>query len=329
MHGYSRRFLLSRFSPSTQLYIFTVALATKLPPMISNSSMFTYLIFEATSLACTACELQIIYHTSCGDSYLIRSGALTRSTQTHLDDPWYIVKLWSLVVSCSLDLYTWSLCKLSRWAGKKRSASLVYHTRNPFMTAFLQNKGVELGLVDMSTVFLHVGQCGNQLGQSFWQEVGEWCSPPGVRSLPSTTLKLPYKSGSHKTPSWSSPTHSCTPVAYSLLDGTLPCVLVDSETKVVRKYTGDRMLLGRKVPVEFRVTERGGRGNNWAYGYSSARVENQRVVRETKFGQDENNMVGRVQQCVRKLVEKCDRFGGFIQLHSIAGGTGSGAVFCI
>ena len=185
----------------------------------------------------------------------------------------------------------------------------------------------------MSTVFLHVGQCGNQLGQSFWREAAEWYSPP--------TPGVPHSLGSRSTLSGrskpvsginsaasSSVSASNTP-PYSLLDGTLPCVLVDSETKVVRKCTGEKTMLGKRVPADFRVVERGGRGNNWAYGYfgiTGKVMESEKQVEGFKFGavSERERLTNVVWECVRTLVEKCDRFGGFVQLHSVAGGTGSG-----
>ena len=182
----------------------------------------------------------------------------------------------------------------------------------------------------MSTVFLHVGQCGNQLGQSFWQEEAEWysSSKPGAPATSrSTPLGRPHSSSKVCKKS-SSVSRSAHVSSYSLLDGTLPCVLVDTEHKVLKKCTGEKTRLGKKVPPDFRVMERKGRGNNWAYGYFAAKgrvMEGEKLVRGFRFGVGESErLVDTVQECVRKLVEKCDRFGGFVQLHSIAGGTGSG-----
>ena len=153
----------------------------------------------------------------------------------------------------------------------------------------------------MSTVFLHVGQCGNQLGQSFWQEVDGWYSRP---------------------PGWSAPakptaaTQTSPQLPFSLLDRTLPCVLIDTESKVVKRCS-KMGVLSKKVPAEFCISERAGRGNNWAYGYFGGR----RAVQSQSGG---HSMVECVQECVRKLVEKCDQFTGSVLFHSIAGGTGSG-----
>lgn len=180
----------------------------------------------------------------------------------------------------------------------------------------------------MSTVFLHVGQCGNQLGQSFWQEVAGWYSPtsrpPRVAgTAPPTSKHYSSKKETHHTKSLA---RLSTP--YSLLDGTIPSVLVDTEPKVIRRCTGEDSVLGKGVPPQFRVAERRGRGSNWAYGYFAATksmLEGGRQTGGIMLGLcEEKSLVDAVQEHIRTLVEKCDRFGGFVQLHSIAGGTGSG-----
>lgn len=172
----------------------------------------------------------------------------------------------------------------------------------------------------MSTVFLHVGQCGNQVGQSFWQEAASWYSPARIPSHSSSKTTKP--------PSTSCSAFVAPSNPYLLLDGTLPCILVDTESKVIKKCTNEKTCLGKVIPEDCRVMERRGRGNNWAYGYFDAKgkvVESKRHVRNFELGVNESErLVDTVQECVRRLVEKCDRFGGFLQLHSIAGGTGSG-----
>ena len=188
----------------------------------------------------------------------------------------------------------------------------------------------------MSTIFLHVGQCGNQLAQCFWQEAAGWQSPPRPGTVPSISRSVPSGKTSYsssKAKSKSSPSTSACP--YSLLDGTLPCVLVDTEPKVIRKCTAEGTQLGKTVPPDFRVVERKGRGNNWAYGYFAAtkkELVRSRQAQGLGFGvstREQERLVDIVQERVRRLVEKCDRFGGFVQLHSIAGGTGSGVYFAL
>ena len=148
----------------------------------------------------------------------------------------------------------------------------------------------------MSSLFLHIGQCGNQVGQAFWHEVEEWYGsrPVEQKSSHGREAHLPF----------------------SLLDGTLPCILIDTETKVVKSCCRSG-ILSKRVPPKFKLVEKSGRGNNWAYGYyGGTRDSGELCLKDS------------VQDCVRKLVERCDRFMGTVLLHSIAGGTGSGVVNC-
>ena len=71
-----------------------------------------------------------------------------------------------------------------------------------------------------------------------------------------------------------------------------------------------------------------GRGKNWAYGYHGRPRENVQPPSSLPLsGIDEEQLptVKTVEEKVRRMVEKCDRFGGTILMHSLAGGTGSGA----
>ena len=173
--------------------------------------------------------------------------------------------------------------------------------------------------MQMSTAFLHVGQCGNQLGQAFWQETEEWNT-------------LSFKKTSKQTVSVNTSTAAAsntkpdTPT-FSLLDGTLPCVLIDTEPKVIRKCVKSSGVISRKVPKEFLISEQAGRGNNWAYGYYGRRRRESKPLSHTLSylgGDGSGTVVDQVKEQLRKLVEKCDRFGGTVLFHSIAGGTGSG-----
>ncbi|CAM5094813.1 unnamed protein product [Eretmochelys imbricata] len=88
----------------------------------------------------------------------------------------------------------------------------------------------------MSAVWLHVGQCGNQIGEEWWQIL--------------TSEKVPHAEADRYP--------FCSP------DGKLSAICVDSEPKVVRK------LQKRVRRGSFRETNlivgKQGRGN-WAYGY--------------------------------------------------------------
>ena len=106
-------------------------------------------------------------------------------------------------------------------------------------------------------------------------------------------------------------------IPFSLLDGTLPCVLVDTEPKVVKSCCKAGALAKRVSPMS-QLFEKSGRGNNWAYGYYG----------KNSHGHSRDSWLkDSVQECVRNVVERCDCFMGTVLFHSIAGGTGSG-VFC-
>ena len=187
----------------------------------------------------------------------------------------------------------------------------------------------------MSTVFLHVGQCGNQLGQSFWQEVEEWtarnakeASRPSSHSTPSRSRNRSGGGSAATAPGSESPSTSTyqskyTYLPYSLVNGTLPCLCVDTEPKAIRTCVNSRRTsLKKRFASDCNIVlpERSGRGSNWAYGY------NGRARGSTSLaGTDgSHSTVKSVEEKMRKVVEKCDRFSGTILMHSLAGGTGSG-----
>lgn len=169
----------------------------------------------------------------------------------------------------------------------------------------------------MSTVFLHVGQCGNQLGQVFWGEVvTKWSSSSAGPSSGST-----HGSKSATAASSSVKVKPKVTVPYGLLDGSLPRILVDSEHKVIRQCVKQKKSL--QLSEDFCIDDRAGCGNNWACGYYGRKKKRGTVGVDSGCGQ-EDLLINRVLESVRKLVERCDRFGGFVMFHSIAGGTGSG-----
>jgi hypothetical protein len=148
----------------------------------------------------------------------------------------------------------------------------------------------------MSTVFISVGQCGNQVGSAFWQRAA---------ALP------------------------CASNSFFDEYGKARAILVDAEPKVV---TGT--LAHIKAPLSSGVAdsrqqddrqygifrranvclEQSGRGNNWALGYFGPGA---------KEGSDES-LSTRVLAALEKEVERCDMFTGCVLMHSTTGGTGSG-----
>ncbi len=159
----------------------------------------------------------------------------------------------------------------------------------------------------MSLAFIHIGQCGNQLGQQFWEEM-EILSAQAVQTEAPSTKISPSKQ-SHKV------TSNKPHISYSLPDGSLPCVLVDSERKVVQRSA---RTLRCKVSSDLVFSDKTGRGNNWAYGY------NGRSLRKPGDIYGPKNLTECVLEGVRRTAERCDRFIGTVLFHSLAGGTGSG-----
>ena len=197
----------------------------------------------------------------------------------------------------------------------------------------------------MSAVFLNVGQCGNQLSQAFWQEMEEWTArnsklnaATGRSSLggSATSRGKAHAQSTGRASAGVSAATSGTMLSkklsylpYSLLNGTLPCLCVDTEPKVIKSIRSNpSSTINKRISPECTLIlpEGCGRGSNWAYGY------NGKVARESKSefplsGKDEGRVtVKSVEEKMRKMVEKCDRFGGTVLMHSLAGGTGSGTI---
>ena len=191
----------------------------------------------------------------------------------------------------------------------KDSEAMIRPTFNPFATVNIYLKPT------MSSVYVHIGQCGNQVGQAFWNKVEQRSSPrqqTAQKHRPQVAT-----ANKHKMPGKLIQSNAPVYLPFSLLDGTLPCVLVDSEPKVVQRCCSKKGVLASRVPEEFRITEKRGRGNNWACGYH----DRHSVAGSRSTG---SSLVECVRERVRKLVEKCDHFTGTVLFHSLAGGTGSG-----
>ncbi|KAM9307768.1 tubulin delta chain-like [Gastrophryne carolinensis] len=131
----------------------------------------------------------------------------------------------------------------------------------------------------MSIVWLQVGQCGNQIGQEWWQI---------VTGSAAETDRYPFFSR----------------------DGLINAICVDSESKVIRR------LRQNVKKGYFRdsniIVGKGGRGNNWAYGYRDAGTGS------------ESSLLERTMESFRLEVERRDCYSGTVMLHSLCGGTGSG-----
>ncbi|CAJ1389829.1 unnamed protein product [Effrenium voratum] len=152
----------------------------------------------------------------------------------------------------------------------------------------------------MSVVTLQLGQCGNQLGAELFS------------ALHQESQAAPYSLSNHI-----QKTFFCER-AIRGSDAKAKCaraVLVDTEPRVVQRciegIEGDAQRAWRYAPRG--VYHAGGAANNWACGYNVHGPALQEKVLEE----------------LQKEVEGCDRLGGFLALHSVAGGTGSGLGSCM
>eukprot|EP01063_Lacrimia_lanifica_P014039 TRINITY_DN20680_c0_g1_i1.p2 TRINITY_DN20680_c0_g1~~TRINITY_DN20680_c0_g1_i1.p2 ORF type:complete len:458 (+),score=167.38 TRINITY_DN20680_c0_g1_i1:70-1443(+) len=142
---------------------------------------------------------------------------------------------------------------------------------------------------------LMVGQCGNQVGSSFWQQL---CLEHGIGN--DGTLQ----------PFATEDAGDCKDVFFYQADDSkyVPrALLIDLEPRVVNRIRkgSQRNLFN---PENIYVHKEGsGAGNNWANGFSIG----------LEISEQLNEMISRE-------VEGSDSFEGFVLTHSIAGGTGSG-----
>ncbi|XP_019363562.1 PREDICTED: tubulin beta chain-like [Gavialis gangeticus] len=100
----------------------------------------------------------------------------------------------------------------------------------------------------MSAVWLQVGQCGNQIGQEWWQLL---------------TQKSALQGEADRHP-------------FCSLDGKLSAICVDSEPKVVRKL--QRHVKGGFFRESNLIVGKQGRGKNWAYGYHDGHADSERSL---------------------------------------------------
>lgn len=144
----------------------------------------------------------------------------------------------------------------------------------------------------MSAVFVQIGQCGNQVGASFWDECLSGFGAENQKSKVKDAFSLRLA---------------------GRLNDKLPLLLIDSEAKAVRGVLSDSRRLNSVVRESNVVLDRPGRGGNWALGYQGG-VD----------GGTPNHLLDQAMDSYRKELERCDHFGGTVVLHSLAGGTAAG-----
>lgn len=138
----------------------------------------------------------------------------------------------------------------------------------------------------MATVTVQLGQCGNQLGRQFFDNVhteGRRASP----GLAAAIRRQYFTEDSDAT--WRARS-----------------VLVDTEPRVVSRCLGGGE--GWRYNDDSGFYRQGGAANNWAFG----------------FYHHGPAVADGVLDLVRREAERCPRLDGFLAFHSVAGGTGSG-----
>jgi tubulin gamma len=142
-------------------------------------------------------------------------------------------------------------------------------------------------------ISLQIGQCGNQIGYTFWQRQAQehGIDPAGVLSRPNDSIEDRKDI-----------------FFYAADDGRyVPrAILIDLEERVVNSIKKSRYSHFYN-PENILVYEGGGAGNNWASGYDHGVSHYEDIA-----------------DVVRREVEVADALEGFFYCHSIAGGTGSG-----
>ncbi|CAM9965036.1 unnamed protein product [Lampetra fluviatilis] len=149
----------------------------------------------------------------------------------------------------------------------------------------------------MSVVALQLGQCGNQLGSTWFDALIHDVRPaPG----PPRNDDACYREAALER-YFHSPAGSGLPEARA--------VLVDMERKVVARSVAMAARSGEwRYADGAAVCRTSGSANNWAYGFA---------------GPGEH-CLSEAMESVRAQVERCDRLSGFLAMMSVAGGTGSG-----
>lgn len=143
-------------------------------------------------------------------------------------------------------------------------------------------------------ITIQVGQCGNQIGMEFWKQL---CMEHGINH--EGVLEEYATSGDDRKD-----------VFFYQADDEhyIPrAVLIDLEPRVIHSIQTSMYASLYNPENVFVSKEGGGAGNNWAAGYSKAEGIQEEIL-----------------DMIEREADGSDSLEGFVLLHSIAGGTGSG-----
>jgi len=143
-------------------------------------------------------------------------------------------------------------------------------------------------------IVIHVGQCGNRIGVKFWETLaeehgidctGSYCGRDEDQQLEKVNVFFKNATGDRFIPR---------------------AVLVDLEPQTIDSVRSG--LYGQLFKHDNFIIGQTGSGNNWAKGYYTEGAE----------------LIDSALDVIRKEAEECQNLQGFIVIHSIGGGTGSG-----
>nr|CDJ80735.1 Tubulin FtsZ domain containing protein [Haemonchus contortus] len=141
---------------------------------------------------------------------------------------------------------------------------------------------------------IHVGQCGNQIGQSFWKTL---CDEHAIDGRGRMTCEESV--------------HDNKDVFFYQADDDhyVPrAVLVDLEPRVINGIMTNENFSRLFNPDNiYMSTHGGGAGNNWASGYGQG-----------------GEVYEQIMDIIERESENSDQMDGFLFTHSVSGGTGSG-----
>ena len=136
----------------------------------------------------------------------------------------------------------------------------------------------------MSGIVLQIGQCGNQIGDHFWNAIQNSDLEKNCFVLENPRNNLFY---------------------YRSIN-------IDTEARVLKKIVEQKRCGSHILRPGCVIIERCGRGNNWAMGYYKCRLSHKDDIFE------------RALEELRKECERGDRHKVTLMIHSLSGGTGSG-----
>ncbi|CAI5759156.1 unnamed protein product [Candida verbasci] len=163
------------------------------------------------------------------------------------------------------------------------------------------------------TITLQVGQCGNQVGLQYWQQLA---SEHGINNdgsckpWPQIEDELQFQYNNQRTYQHSKTYREDHPELFFTLSEssnkyTPRSILIDLEPSVVNKCLNNLSMIN---PRNVHLSEQGnGAANNWLNGYQYGNENSENLL----------NLIDRE-------LDKCDNLSNFQLLHSVAGGTGSG-----